>query len=65
MFPLLRVFAPLVWVQYRGFKTLRTKSRRMESGHDGRVESEPYTPSFMKVSILIVSPGSCNLSHSV
>ncbi|TMS08969.1 ATP-dependent zinc metalloprotease YME1L1 [Larimichthys crocea] len=37
-----------VWVQTRGFKTLRTKARRMESGYDGPVESEPYTPTFMK-----------------
>uniref|UniRef100_A0A671WIN6 ATP-dependent zinc metalloprotease YME1L1 n=1 Tax=Sparus aurata TaxID=8175 RepID=A0A671WIN6_SPAAU len=37
-----------VWVQSRGFKTLR-KPRRMESGYDGPVaESEPYTPAFMK-----------------
>lgn len=36
-----------VWVQSRGFKTLR-KGRRMESGYDGPVESESYTPAFMK-----------------
>ncbi|RVE58590.1 hypothetical protein OJAV_G00195900 [Oryzias javanicus] len=35
-------------VQRRGFKTLRTKSRRGESAYDGPVESEPYTPAFMK-----------------
>lgn len=39
----------LVWVQSRGFKTLRSKPRRAESGYDGPVESEPYTPAFMKV----------------
>uniref|UniRef100_A0A671WJ29 ATP-dependent zinc metalloprotease YME1L1 n=1 Tax=Sparus aurata TaxID=8175 RepID=A0A671WJ29_SPAAU len=40
-----------MWVQSRGFKTLR-KPRRMESGYDGPVaESEPYTPAFMKVSM--------------
>ncbi|XP_035507748.1 ATP-dependent zinc metalloprotease YME1L1 isoform X3 [Morone saxatilis] len=37
-----------VWVQSRGFKTLRTKTRRTESAYDGPVESEPYTLSFMK-----------------
>ncbi|XP_024136217.1 ATP-dependent zinc metalloprotease YME1L1 isoform X2 [Oryzias melastigma] len=37
-----------VSVQRRGFKTLRTKSRRGESGYDGPVESEAYTPAFMK-----------------
>uniref|UniRef100_A0A4W6E0U4 ATP-dependent zinc metalloprotease YME1L1 n=1 Tax=Lates calcarifer TaxID=8187 RepID=A0A4W6E0U4_LATCA len=37
-----------VWVQSRGFKTLRSKTRRVESGYDGPVESESYTPAFMK-----------------
>nr|CBN82144.1 ATP-dependent metalloprotease YME1L1 [Dicentrarchus labrax] len=37
-----------VWVQSRGFKTLRTKTRRTESAYDGPVESEPYTLAFMK-----------------
>uniref|UniRef100_A0A3B4Y7A5 ATP-dependent zinc metalloprotease YME1L1 n=1 Tax=Seriola lalandi dorsalis TaxID=1841481 RepID=A0A3B4Y7A5_SERLL len=37
-----------VWVQSRGFKTLRTKTRRMESAYEGPVESEAYTPAFMK-----------------
>ncbi|XP_056155425.1 ATP-dependent zinc metalloprotease YME1L1-like [Lampris incognitus] len=37
-----------VWVQNRGFKTLRSKTRRMESGYDAPVESEAYTPAFMK-----------------
>ncbi|KAK2859673.1 hypothetical protein Q5P01_004293 [Channa striata] len=37
-----------VWVQSRGFKTLRTKTRRRESGYDGPVESESYRPAFMK-----------------
>ncbi|KAF7214096.1 ATP-dependent zinc metalloprotease YME1L1 isoform X2 [Nothobranchius furzeri] len=36
------------WTQSRGFKTLRTKSRRMESGYDKPLESETYTPTFMK-----------------
>uniref|UniRef100_A0A3Q1JS54 ATP-dependent zinc metalloprotease YME1L1 n=1 Tax=Anabas testudineus TaxID=64144 RepID=A0A3Q1JS54_ANATE len=38
----------ILWVQSRGFKTLRSKTRRMESGYDGPVESEAYTPTFMK-----------------
>lgn len=37
-----------VWVQSRGFKTLRTKTRRTAPGYDGPVESEAYTPTFMK-----------------
>ncbi|KAM6900655.1 ATP-dependent zinc metalloprotease YME1L1-like [Xenentodon cancila] len=37
-----------VWVQSRGFKTLKSKTRRVESGYDGPVESETYTPAFMK-----------------
>ncbi|XP_029935339.1 ATP-dependent zinc metalloprotease YME1L1 isoform X2 [Myripristis murdjan] len=37
-----------VWVQHRGFKTLRSKTRRMESGYDGPADSDTYTPSFMK-----------------
>uniref|UniRef100_A0A665X8F1 AAA+ ATPase domain-containing protein n=1 Tax=Echeneis naucrates TaxID=173247 RepID=A0A665X8F1_ECHNA len=40
-------FSP-VWVQSRGFKTLRSRTRRKESGYDGPVESETYTPAFMK-----------------
>uniref|UniRef100_A0A665X929 ATP-dependent zinc metalloprotease YME1L1 n=1 Tax=Echeneis naucrates TaxID=173247 RepID=A0A665X929_ECHNA len=36
-------FSP-VWVQSRGFKTLRSRTRRKESGYDGPVESETYTP---------------------
>ncbi|XP_034562293.1 ATP-dependent zinc metalloprotease YME1L1 isoform X2 [Notolabrus celidotus] len=36
-----------VFIQSRGFKTLR-RSRRGESTYDGPVESEPYTPAFMK-----------------
>lgn len=37
-----------VWVQSRGFKTLRSRTRRGESTYDGPVESEAYTPAFMK-----------------
>ncbi|XP_051909897.1 ATP-dependent zinc metalloprotease YME1L1-like isoform X2 [Hippocampus zosterae] len=40
-------FLPL-WLQSRGFKTLRTKSRRTASGDDVLTESDPYTPAFMK-----------------
>uniref|UniRef100_A0A3Q4GDZ5 YME1-like 1a n=1 Tax=Neolamprologus brichardi TaxID=32507 RepID=A0A3Q4GDZ5_NEOBR len=38
----------VVRVQSRGFKTLRSRTRRAESGYDGPVESEAYTPGFMK-----------------
>ncbi|TDG97472.1 hypothetical protein EPR50_G00226350 [Perca flavescens] len=37
-----------VWIQSRGFKTLKSRTRRTESGYDGPVESEAYTPAFMK-----------------
>ncbi|KAK5849931.1 hypothetical protein PBY51_014228 [Eleginops maclovinus] len=40
-------FLPVL-VQTRGFKTMRTKTRRTESVYDGPVESEPYTPAFLK-----------------
>uniref|UniRef100_A0A3P9MWI9 ATP-dependent zinc metalloprotease YME1L1 n=1 Tax=Poecilia reticulata TaxID=8081 RepID=A0A3P9MWI9_POERE len=41
-----------VWLQSRGFKTLRAKTRRVESGYDGPVEPDAYTPAFMKASLL-------------
>ncbi|XP_060900294.1 ATP-dependent zinc metalloprotease YME1L1-like isoform X1 [Labrus mixtus] len=37
-----------VWVQSRGFKTLRTKTRRLQSGLERPLESEGFTPSFIK-----------------
>ncbi|KAM9333377.1 ATP-dependent zinc metalloprotease YME1L1-like isoform 2-T2 [Pholidichthys leucotaenia] len=37
-----------VWVQSRGFKRLRSKTRREDSGYNGPAESEAYTPLFMK-----------------
>uniref|UniRef100_A0A8D0A2K4 ATP-dependent zinc metalloprotease YME1L1 n=1 Tax=Sander lucioperca TaxID=283035 RepID=A0A8D0A2K4_SANLU len=37
-----------LWIQSRGFKTLKSRTRRTESGYDGPVESEAYTPAFMK-----------------
>ncbi|XP_072234648.1 ATP-dependent zinc metalloprotease YME1L1-like isoform X2 [Leuresthes tenuis] len=40
-------FLPVL-IQSRGFKTLRTKTRRTEAGYDGPVEPETYTPAFMK-----------------
>lgn len=54
MFNVLLICAGLysVWVQSRGFKTLRSKTRRTESSYEGPVESEPYTPAFMKVRIM-------------
>lgn len=36
------------WVQSRGFKTLRSKTRRLQSSFDRPIESEGFTPSFMK-----------------
>ncbi|XP_034039103.1 ATP-dependent zinc metalloprotease YME1L1-like isoform X2 [Thalassophryne amazonica] len=37
-----------VWIQSRGFKTLRSKTRRLQSSVDHSVESEGLAPSFMK-----------------
>ncbi|XP_040911440.1 ATP-dependent zinc metalloprotease YME1L1b isoform X2 [Toxotes jaculatrix] len=37
-----------VLVQSRGFKTLKSKTRRLQSGFDRPLESEGFTPSFMK-----------------
>uniref|UniRef100_A0A3Q0RP41 ATP-dependent zinc metalloprotease YME1L1 n=1 Tax=Amphilophus citrinellus TaxID=61819 RepID=A0A3Q0RP41_AMPCI len=37
-----------VLVQSRGFKTLRSKTRRLQSAFERPAESEGYTPSFMK-----------------
>ncbi|XP_051737840.1 ATP-dependent zinc metalloprotease YME1L1 isoform X2 [Ctenopharyngodon idella] len=37
-----------LWVQNRGFKTMRSKTRRLQSGFEGPVEAENYTPVFMK-----------------
>ncbi|XP_053738869.1 ATP-dependent zinc metalloprotease YME1L1b isoform X2 [Synchiropus splendidus] len=37
-----------VWVQRRGFKTLRTKTRRLQSDFVRTIEPEPFTPTFMK-----------------
>uniref|UniRef100_A0A3Q1BJG5 AAA+ ATPase domain-containing protein n=1 Tax=Amphiprion ocellaris TaxID=80972 RepID=A0A3Q1BJG5_AMPOC len=50
--PLLSVCTELqywpVLVQSRGFKTLRSKTRRLQSGFERPAESERFTPSFMK-----------------
>ncbi|XP_034743160.1 ATP-dependent zinc metalloprotease YME1L1b isoform X1 [Etheostoma cragini] len=37
-----------VWVPSRGFKTLKSKTRRLQSAPDSPLESEGFTPSFMK-----------------
>ncbi|XP_062260123.1 ATP-dependent zinc metalloprotease YME1L1-like isoform X2 [Platichthys flesus] len=37
-----------VLVQSRGFKTLRTKTRQLQSNYERPLESEGFTPSFMK-----------------
>lgn len=37
-----------VWVQSRGFKTLKSKTRRQQSGFDRPSEPEGFTPFFMK-----------------
>uniref|UniRef100_A0A8C2PW70 ATP-dependent zinc metalloprotease YME1L1 n=1 Tax=Cyprinus carpio TaxID=7962 RepID=A0A8C2PW70_CYPCA len=40
--------ALLMMVPNRGFKTLKSRARRLQGGIDSRVEPEGYTPSFMK-----------------
>ncbi|XP_059419987.1 ATP-dependent zinc metalloprotease YME1L1-like isoform X2 [Carassius carassius] len=40
-------YLPLT-VPNRGFKTLKSRTRRLQGGIDSRVEPEGYTPSFMK-----------------
>ncbi|XP_076836982.1 ATP-dependent zinc metalloprotease YME1L1b [Brachyhypopomus gauderio] len=37
-----------VWIQSRGFKTLKSKTRRLQSGVDRAVDTDTFTPSFMK-----------------
>ncbi|XP_041099957.1 ATP-dependent zinc metalloprotease YME1L1-like isoform X3 [Polyodon spathula] len=37
-----------VQIQNRGFKTLKTKTRRLQSGNERHAESDGYTSSFMK-----------------
>ncbi|XP_015209533.1 ATP-dependent zinc metalloprotease YME1L1b isoform X1 [Lepisosteus oculatus] len=37
-----------VWIQSRGFKTLKSKTKRLQSNSDRVAEPEGYTPSFMK-----------------
>ncbi|KAK7945056.1 hypothetical protein WMY93_000784 [Mugilogobius chulae] len=39
---------PKLWVQSRGFKTLRNKTRRLQTGFERPIEPEGFTPSFMK-----------------
>ncbi|KAG9276474.1 ATP-dependent zinc metalloprotease YME1L1-like isoform X1 [Astyanax mexicanus] len=50
--PLQDVSSDLQWlqvcVQKRGFKTLRSKTRRLQSSYDSPAEPEGYTPAFMK-----------------
>uniref|UniRef100_A0A3B5A4H4 ATP-dependent zinc metalloprotease YME1L1 n=1 Tax=Stegastes partitus TaxID=144197 RepID=A0A3B5A4H4_9TELE len=52
-----------VRVQSRGFKTLRSRTRRTESTYDGPVESEAFTPAFMKVCLLEKAPEAQSLDQ--
>ncbi|KPP75333.1 ATP-dependent zinc metalloprotease YME1L1-like [Scleropages formosus] len=36
------------WIQRRGFKTLKSRTRRLQAGYEVPTESEGYTPGFMK-----------------
>uniref|UniRef100_A0A667Z2B2 ATP-dependent zinc metalloprotease YME1L1 n=1 Tax=Myripristis murdjan TaxID=586833 RepID=A0A667Z2B2_9TELE len=42
------VFSLPIWVQSRGFKTLRTKTRQLQLSSDRSMDSDGFTPSFMK-----------------
>uniref|UniRef100_A0A4W4ERR4 ATP-dependent zinc metalloprotease YME1L1 n=1 Tax=Electrophorus electricus TaxID=8005 RepID=A0A4W4ERR4_ELEEL len=44
--PFVRCFS--VWIQSRGFKTLKSKTRRLQSGFERAVDTGTFTPSFMK-----------------
>lgn len=50
IFYMLNICVPLfpVWVQSRGFKTLR-KHKRLQAGFERPMEPDGFTPSFMKV----------------
>lgn len=37
-----------LWVQNRGFKTMKSKARHLRSSSEGPVEADNYTPVFMK-----------------
>uniref|UniRef100_A0A673MI58 ATP-dependent zinc metalloprotease YME1L1 n=1 Tax=Sinocyclocheilus rhinocerous TaxID=307959 RepID=A0A673MI58_9TELE len=37
-----------LWVQNRGFKTMKSKTRHVQSGFEGPVDAENYKPAFMK-----------------
>uniref|UniRef100_A0A8C2AEL4 ATP-dependent zinc metalloprotease YME1L1 n=1 Tax=Cyprinus carpio TaxID=7962 RepID=A0A8C2AEL4_CYPCA len=37
-----------LWVQNRGFKTMKSKTRHLQSGFEGPVDAENYKPAFMK-----------------
>lgn len=41
-----------VWQQSRGFKTLKSRTRRLQ-GFDRSAEPEGFTPSFVKVCLLL------------
>ncbi|XP_026114196.1 ATP-dependent zinc metalloprotease YME1L1-like isoform X2 [Carassius auratus] len=37
-----------LWVQNRGFRTMKSKTRHLQSGYEGPVDAENYKPAFMK-----------------
>ncbi|KAL4624629.1 ATP-dependent zinc metalloprotease YME1L1-like, partial [Arapaima gigas] len=37
-----------VWIQTRGFKTLKSKTRRLQSSYERPVDTDSFTPFFMK-----------------
>ncbi|KAK3534732.1 hypothetical protein QTP86_023970 [Hemibagrus guttatus] len=46
-----------VSIQKRGFKTLKSKTRRLQSGFDQSPEPDTFTPSFMKQGLLLRDKG--------
>uniref|UniRef100_A0A673JXF6 ATP-dependent zinc metalloprotease YME1L1 n=1 Tax=Sinocyclocheilus rhinocerous TaxID=307959 RepID=A0A673JXF6_9TELE len=55
----------LVWVQNRGFKTMSSKTRHLQSGFEGPVDAENYTPAFMKGLLMKEKRDMGNLEQSL
>uniref|UniRef100_A0A673JS96 ATP-dependent zinc metalloprotease YME1L1 n=1 Tax=Sinocyclocheilus rhinocerous TaxID=307959 RepID=A0A673JS96_9TELE len=54
-----------VWVQNRGFKTMSSKTRHLQSGFEGPVDAENYTPAFMKGLLMKEKRDMGNLEQSL
>uniref|UniRef100_A0A673JMG5 ATP-dependent zinc metalloprotease YME1L1 n=1 Tax=Sinocyclocheilus rhinocerous TaxID=307959 RepID=A0A673JMG5_9TELE len=54
-----------LWVQNRGFKTMSSKTRHLQSGFEGPVDAENYTPAFMKGLLMKEKRDMGNLEQSL